>query len=315
MAARSKNAAPSERVGLDADGVVATYAGWLERQPLADRSREAYLAQVRGFVTWLAGSEHGAAALSDPAVRDWAVRDYKRHVKTAKRWSPASVNQALAAIDNFYRSLAAGRPEVAREELAQVAPRSLDEGDQRRFLRIVEASPSARDRAMATVFFYGGLRLSELADLDVADVEMSARRGRLKVRTGKGDAYREVPLNSASRKALDEWFDARTDQLAALADTDAGESEEPALWLSRSGSRMSSRAVDLVVRRLATEAKLELSAHVLRHTFVTNLIRSGADVVLVAEIAGHRRLDTTRRYSLPSQADKDAAVEAVLVEI
>jgi integrase/recombinase XerC len=78
---------------------------------------------------------------------------------------------------------------------------------------------------------------------------------------------------------------------------------------------MSSRAVDLVVRRLAAEAKLDLSAHVLRHTAVTNLVRSGADVVLVAEIAGHRRLDTTRRYSLPSQADKDAAVEAVVVEI
>jgi len=312
MAARSKRAAPPERVGLDAEGVEATYAAWLGRQPLAERSRDAYRAQVRGFVTWLAASEHGAAALSDTAVRDWAVRDYKRHVKTAKRWSPASVNQALAAIDNFYRSLAAGRPEVAREELAQVAPRSLDEGDQRRFLRIVEASPSPRDRAMATVFFYGGLRLSELADLDVADVEISARRGRLKVRAGKGDAYREVPLNSASRKALDEWFDARTDQLDAL--TGAG-SEVSALWLSRSGRHMSSRAVDLVIRRLAAAAKLELSAHVLRHTFVTNLIRSGADVVLVAEIAGHRRLDTTRRYSLPSQADKDAAVEAVLAEI
>ena len=315
MAARSKKTPPTERAGLDVAGVLAVYGDWLERQPLAQRSREAYLTQVSGFVTWLAGSEHADQALSDPPVRDWAVRDYKRHVKTAKRWSPASVNQALAAIDNFYRSLAAGRPEVAREELAQVAPRSLDEGDQRRFLRIVEASPSPRDRAMATVFFYGGLRLSELADLDLADVEMSARRGRLKVGAGKGDAYREVPLNSACRKALDGWFDARTDQLAGSADTDAGESEETALWLSRSGRRMSSRAVDLVVRRLATEAKLELSAHVLRHTFVTNLIRSGADVVLVAEIAGHRRLDTTRRYSLPSQADKDAAVEAVLVEI
>jgi site-specific recombinase XerD len=54
---------------------------------------------------------------------------------------------------------------------------------------------------------------------------------------------------------------------------------------------------------------------VLRHTCVTNLIRSGADVVLVAELAGHRRLDTTRRYSLPSEADRDAAAEAVLVEI
>ena len=314
MTARAKKAAPREPEGVKAEAALATYADWLKRQPLATRSREAYLAQVRAFLNWLAGSEHGRQALVDPHVRDWAVRDYKRHVKTAKRWAPASVNQALAAIDNFYRSVAAGRPEVLREELAQVAPRSLEEADQRRFLRIVEASPSPRDRAMATVFFYAGLRLSELAALDMADVEMSARRGRLKVRTGKGDAYREVPLNSASRKALDEWFAARTDQLAALADA-GGEGATSALWLSRSGRRMTSRAVDLVVRRLATEAKLELSAHVLRHTFVTNLIRSGADVVLVAEIAGHRRLDTTRRYSLPSQADKDAAVEAVLVEI
>jgi integrase/recombinase XerC len=54
---------------------------------------------------------------------------------------------------------------------------------------------------------------------------------------------------------------------------------------------------------------------VLRHTSITNLVRSGADVALVAEIAGHRRLDTTRRYSLPCDADRDAAVEAVLVEI
>jgi site-specific recombinase XerD len=314
VAGRSLKASAKELAGVDSEAVLATYAGWLKRQPLASRSRDAYLTQVRSFTTWLSSSEHGAEALTDPHVRDWAVRDYKRHVKTAKQWAPSSVNQALAAIDNFYRSLAAGRPEVPREELAQVAPRALEEKDQRRFLRIVEATPSPRDRAMATVFFYAGLRLSELAALDMADVEMSARRGRLKVRTGKGDAYREVPLNSASRKALDEWFQARTDQLEAHAEGGGG-APVSALWLSRSGRRMSSRAVDLVVRRLATEADLHLSAHVLRHTFVTNLIRSGADVVLVAEIAGHRRLDTTRRYSLPSQADKDAAVEAVLVEI
>ncbi len=128
----------------------------------------------------------------------------------------------------------------------------------------------------------------------------------VRVRAGKGDAYREVPLNSACRKALDEWSQARP----------AGEAE--ALWLSRQATRMSSRAIDLVIRRLAKDAGLELSAHTLRHTAVTNLIRSGADVVLVAEIAGHRRLDTTRRYSLPSAADRDAALdalEAILVEI
>lgn len=300
------------------DAVLAGYGDWLKRQPLAARSREAYLAQVRDFVTWLAGSEHGAKALADPHVRDWAVRDYKRFAKTTKQWGPASVNQALAAIDNFYRSLGAGRPDVAREELAQTAPRALDEAQQRTFLRFVAASPSARDRAIATVFFYTGLRLSELAALDMTDVAISARRGRVTIRTGKGDAYREVPLNSVCRTAVEEWFTARTKQRAALAAArmgDGAQAAEPAaVWLSRSGTRMGSRAVDLVVRRLAREAGLDLSAHVLRHTCVTNLIRSGADVVLVAEIAGHRRLDTTRRYSLPSQADKDAALEAVVVE-
>jgi integrase/recombinase XerC len=184
------------------DAVLAGYGGWLKRQPLAARSREAYLAQVRDFVTWLAGSEHGAQALADQHVRDWAVRDYKRYVKTTKGWRPASVNQALAAIDNLYRSLGTGRPEVAREELAQTAPRALTEAEQRTFLRFVQASPSERDRAIATLFFYTGLRLSELAALDMTDVAISARRGRVTIRTGKGDAYREVPINSACRTAV-----------------------------------------------------------------------------------------------------------------
>jgi len=307
---------PAGHDELDVDAVLVGYDGWLTRQPLAARTRDAYLAQVRDFVTWLAGSEHGARALGDPDVRDWAVRDYKRYVKTFKRWGPASVNQALAAIDNFYRSRGAGRPEVAREELAQTAPRALTEPEQRSFLRFVAASPSARDRAIATVFFYAGLRLSELGALDMTDVALSARRGRVTIRAGKGDAYRDVPLNTPCRTALDEWFDARTKQLAARARAGGdGTAQTSAVWLSRSGARMGTRAIDLVIRRLAAAAGLELSAHVLRHTCVTNLIRSGADVVMVAEIAGHRRLDTTRRYSLPSQADKDAALEAVVVEI
>ncbi len=314
MTARSKKPGRGQRQAIDADVVVADYAAWLGCQPLAARSRDAYLAQVRSFVTWLAGSEHRGEALTEANVRDWAVRDYKRHVKATKQWAPTSVNQALAAIDNFYRSLGVGRPEVAREELAQVAPRALEEGEQRGFLRAVEACPAARDRAIATVFFYTGLRLSELAALEVRDLSISARRGRLRVRSGKGDAYREVPLNSVCRDAIDAWTKARANQLAAADDATEDEREATALWLSRSGSRMSGRAIDLIIRRLAKDANLELSAHTLRHTAVTNLIRSGADVVMVAEIAGHRRLDTTRRYSLPSEADKDAALEAVLVD-
>src|SRR5450759_681865 len=161
MAARSKKPTGGRRQAIDTDALVAEYAAWLGRQPLAGRSRDAYLAQMRGFLTWLAGSERGGAALVEPGVRDRAVRDYKRHVQTARHWAPSTVNQALAAIDSFYRSIGVGRPEVAR-----VAPRALAKADQRRFLRAVEGCPSARDRAITTVFFYTGLRLSELAALE-----------------------------------------------------------------------------------------------------------------------------------------------------
>ena len=293
---------------LDAEAHLTRYAASLEAQPLAERTRDAYLAQVRSYLLWLASTGRGPTALSDPRVRDSAVREYKRHVKAVRRWAPTSVNQALAAIDNLYRSLNQGTPDVAREDLPQAAPRALDESDQRAFLRSIERCPSARDRAIATVFLYTALRLSELAALDLDDVSMSARRGRVKVRLGKGDAYREVPLNSATRTALGEWLAAR----AAQVERPRRAHDPKALWLSRSGSRLSALAIDSVVRALAADAGLDISAHLLRHTCLTNLVRGGADVVLVAELAGHRRLDTTRRYSLPSDADRDAAVEALL---
>ena len=138
------------------------------------------------------------------------------------------------------------------------------------------------------------MRLSEAAALQVADVRISARKGLVVVRAGKGDAYREVELNALVRGMLDEWIAERA-KIAAAGET--------RFFVARTGHALSSRSVDLAVRRVAARAGLELSAHVLRHTFVT-LVRAGNDLVLVAELAGHRRLETTRRYSLPSQADR-----------
>ena len=202
-----------------------------------------------------------------------------------------------------------GRPDVAREQLPQVAPRALGESEQRTLLRAVERLLSVRDRAIVTIMLYTGLRLSELTVLTVTDVAVSARKGTVTVRSGKGDRYRTVPLNSPCRTVLSEWLVHR----AGLRTTK--ETTTAALWHSRLGTHMSPRAVGHVIERAAAAADLVgVSAHVLRHTFVTNLIRSGADVVLVAELAGHRRLDTTRVYSLPSEADRAQAVESVLIE-
>jgi integrase/recombinase XerC len=77
---------------------------------------------------------------------------------------------------------------------------------------------------------------------------------------------------------------------------------------------LSARAIDLLLRKLGEAGGVAISAHILRHTCPTNLIRQGNDVVLVAEIAGHRRLETTGRYSLPTAQDRAAAMEALRVD-
>ena len=154
-----------------------------------------------------------------------------------------------------------------------------------------------------TLLLYTALRLGELVALDVDDTSISARKGLLIVKSGKGDLYREVPLNPPCRHALTKW----------LRERDAADGER-ALFIGPQGRRLSARAIDLVLRNVAARAELTLSAHTLRHTCVTNLVRSGNDLVLVAELAGHRRLETTRRYSLPSAADRQAAMDALEIE-
>ena len=87
------------------------------------------------------------------------------------------------------------------------------------------------------------------------------------------------------------------------------------MLVGRAGRRLTARAVDLVVRKVARAAGLELSAHVLRHTCITKLVRKGSDVVLVAELAGHRRLgDHAALQPALREADRQLAMDGLEVE-
>ena len=271
---------------------------------MAVRTRDAYGQHVRAYAAWLAGRTEPGLPIVDPQGRDHAARDFKRHLKADQGWKPSSVNLALAAVDHFNRFLGLGSANVKRESLAQAAPRALSEDQQRALLRAAEVS-RPRDRAIVTLLLYTGLRLHELVALDVEDVAVSARKGLVVVRSGKGDVYREVPLNRPCREVLGPLLTVRRA---------AAEGGDRALFVGPHGARLTARSIDRAVRSVAARAGLDLSAHVLRHTCVTNLVRAGNDLVLVAELAGHRRLETTRRYGLPSAADRQSAMEALELE-
>ncbi|MCA1678935.1 MAG: tyrosine-type recombinase/integrase [Actinobacteria bacterium] len=193
--------------GDAARGALGRYLEDLAGQPLAVRTRQSYAAHVSTYIAWLAERADADGALREPRARDFAARDFKRHLKLERGWAPSSVNLALAAIDHFNRFLGLGPAIVTRERLAQSAPRALDEDQQRDLVRAAEDT-SPRDRAIV-VLLHTGLRLSELVALDVGDVRTSARKGVVIVRSGKGDAFREVALNPTARDVLDAWRDAR----------------------------------------------------------------------------------------------------------
>ena len=146
------------------------YEAWLERQPLSENTRRAYRVRAGQYLEYLSvtPAEYGNS-LEDAHARDYAVRDFKAYLKMVRKAKPSSVNLSLAAVDSFYRFLGLGKPEVRREELPGAAPKALSPEEQKRFLRAVERSEETRDRAIAKMLFYAGLRIGELTKLDVSD--------------------------------------------------------------------------------------------------------------------------------------------------
>ena len=95
------------------------------------------------------------------------MRDYRSHLQTVLKRSPATVNNALAAVDDFYIRRGLGPASAARVQITAAAPRALDQRAQLRYLREVQRCPSPRDQALALVPFYAGVRISEIVTLDV----------------------------------------------------------------------------------------------------------------------------------------------------
>ena len=287
-----------------AAGALAGYRQHLDRSALAPSTRLAYGRHAARYLTWLAGQPHRQAALEVPDQRDWAVRDWRRSLIEDDRLAPATVNAALAGVDDLYRHLGIGPPrKVARQHLPPVAPRALTEVQLRRLLRAVEARCNPRDRAAIALMAFAGLRVSEVAAVRLDDIAVTARTGRVHVRAGKGDQPRDVPLPAEARSAVADWLAARP-----------GVPPSSALFPGPDGRPVTVRCLHRAVTAAGNAADLTVSPHALRHTYVTRLVRQGADLPLVADLAGHRRLETTRRYSLPTDADRQAIVESLVVD-
>jgi integrase/recombinase XerC len=272
------------------------------------RAYDTDLSQFLAFVAAEHRLQTGAVRASDFTTD--AVRGFlgALHDRGASRASSA---RRLAALRTFARYLV--RQEVLPEDPTSLvgAPRSeqtlpahLALDDMNKLLSAPDAATVAgrRDQAILELFYASGLRLSELVDLDIGDVNLAGRIARVR---GKGGKERLVPFNPASAGAIRRMLqDPRPQRIAR--DTAAarpgrgvrGARRQP-LFLNLRGGRLTTRSVDRIVRRYVREAAIgrRISPHALRHTFATHLLQAGADLRAIQELLGHARLGTTQRYT------------------
>ncbi|MDW1808663.1 tyrosine recombinase XerC, partial [Vibrio sp. Vb2362] len=167
-------------------------------------------------------------------------------------------------------------------------PKNLDVDEVSQLLEVNEDDPLAvRDRAMMELMYGAGLRLAELVGVDVRDVQL--RSGELRV-IGKGDKERKVPFSGMATEWVGKWLRVRGD-LAAPG--------EPALFVSKLGTRISHRSVQ---KRMAEWGQKQsvashISPHKLRHSFATHMLESSNNLRAVQELLGHENISTTQIYT------------------
>ena len=263
----------------------------LGRKGKSWRTNNAYRRGVEHFIRWLAETYVDDVAATAVIRRD--IRDWKSYQQTVERARPATINQRLVAVTQFFGWLLAqgviqNNPadDVPGVRLNGRKPKALDRADLRRLLRAAHQGGNSRDVAMIELLAGAGLRVTELIDLQPEDVVIGERSGHVVVREGKHGSYREVPLAREVRRAL-------SDYLLTFR------GERPFFGL---GDRSS---VNRIVSRYASAAGLEsVSPHTLRHTFATEYLAANpGDIRSLAALLGHADLKTTMVYTEPALGD------------
>ena len=264
-----------------------------------------YLCDLNYFVKWF--EQKTNQKLSPEQITPTDLRDYKHYLSEVLLLKPKTVNRKLSSLKSFLNWAVVEEliPEHRTPRVPNpipevtVGPQWLDRNEQHALVRIVEQGKNQRDITIIQLLLNTGLRISELCSLMWSDIQITNRKGRLIVRSGKGGKRREIPLNQDARKVLQELG------------YHQNQNKKEAIFCGQRGA-MTPRGVESMLHKYVTYTELnEVTPHKLRHTFCKNLIDAGVSLEKVAMLAGHENMETTRRYCSPSGHDLETAVELI----
>jgi site-specific recombinase XerD len=264
----------------------------LQRRGVAERTRRAYGVDMGELATWAAAQGIEPAAVTYRVLRGYAARQSDRGA------APRTLARKLASARAFFRSMVEHGDMTANPadllpapKLPQTLPRTIKPADVAALLdRIPATTPlELRDRALFEVAYACGLRAEELVNLDVGSVDFDAEQVRVE---GKGGKTRVVPAGEPALAAVGRYLERARPALA-------GAGGDPALFLSKSGRRLSTSDVRRRLRVWARHAAAQgaVHPHALRHSFATHLLEGGADLRAIQELLGHASVSTTQVYT------------------
>jgi site-specific recombinase XerD len=287
-----------------------------------------YTQAVTHFLTWYEQEEH--APLTVEALTPIALIGYRNELQHTQRKSTSTINLRISALRAWCgwmteQGYLTADPAVHIKLIGgeETSKRSgLKSAQINALLRQAQLSrEKERNYAIVQVLLQTGIRLSECAALTFEDVTIGERSGLLRVRAGKGNKARSVPLNASAREAIATYMAPRLgiekSSLKVVAarwpKPKSPEAHEP-IFLSQKGGALTTSAMGQMIAELVHAAgelvPEETSAHTLRHTFARSyLTHYPGDVVGLATLLGHSSLDTTRLYSQPEVPQLAARVE------
>ena len=270
--------------------------------PHTVRAYESDLTQFLAHAAAAAGVK--TAALRAGSLDRHTIRDFVGELHK-KGQSRATAARKLAAVRTFLRYLR--RESIIEDDPGALVatpkrevrmPAHLSEEEMSSLIGAAagETPLGRRDRAMLELFYASGLRLSEVAGLDLDDVNLGQRMARV---LGKGGKQRLVPFNTSAAAAIRAYLKAREELVRRDNPPKGGSHERDPLFVNYRGGRLTARSIDRLVRRYvaASSARAGISPHALRHSFATHLLQRGADLRAIQELLGHARLSTTERYT------------------
>jgi len=273
--------------------LVRAYENYLSKVKNASANTVAsYMRDIRQFAQWLRENED----LDVVDASQSNIADYLNHMDMEGR-SGATQSRCLASLKNFYAYVVSsgfleqspvGKIHVERGEKKD--PQILTSKE----IELLLAQPVCvdakgyRDKAMLEVMYATGIRVTELINLDLADVNLELSI----IKCAGSKKSRAIPLYPAARKALASYLDNVRSTLIA-------EPNEQALFVNISGARMSRQGFWKILKHYQSTAHIdkEITPHTLRHSFAVHLLENGADIGSVQELMGHSDISSTQVYT------------------